>query len=212
MEQGANPDVEDTVADQPDMIHQHCFCSDRDIPEDVSPMTLRCTHVIHTHCFLQQLMNNRALPSDVVCPSCTRSPIDYFAAEEDAETRVRRLWNTSEVFREDIYELLAKGKTYTTLLKSYKSLRKGCIDNFKQMIKIPIEFIKDQKRLCKRAITAIPGHLTFMRSEKAYSRKMREVRDVYGIWNIRYLNNVAGAPKVPLQLRTHYFRGLYARV
>lgn len=211
MEQG-DPDVDDTIPGQPDIIHEHCFCRDSDMPDELSPMTLRCTHVVHTHCFLQQLMNDRALPSDVLCPSCTQPPIDYFAAEEDAETRTTRLWNTSEVFREDVHELLAKRKVYNKLLKPYRSLRKACLDTFKQTITIPVEFIRDQKRLCKRALTAIPGHLEFTRASRAYSRKRNEMRDVYRIWNLRYLNNVPGAPKIPATFRTHYFRGLYVRV
>jgi len=211
MEQG-DPDVEDTVADQPDMIHDHCYCHDGDMPEDLSPMTLRCTHVVHTHCFLRQLMTDRVLPFDVLCPSCTQSPIDYIAPEEDPQARTTRLWNTSEVFREDVHELLAKRKVYNKLLKPYRSLRKACVDAFKQTIKIPVEFIKDQKRMCKRAISAIPGHLEFTRASRAYSRKRNEMRDLYRIWNLRYLNNVPGAPKIPAIFRAHYFRNIYVRV
>jgi hypothetical protein len=197
---------------EPDIIHETCYCHDGDMPEDISPMTLRCTHIVHTHCFLQQLLNDRALPFDVLCPSCTRPPIDYIAPEEDAEVRTARLWNTNEVFRDDVHEFLVKLKAYQKLLKPYRSARKACVDTFKETVKLPVEFIKDQKRMCKRAISAIPGHAQFTKAARAYSRKKNQIRDIYRIWNLRYLNTVPGAPKIPTNLRSHYFRNFYVRV
>jgi len=198
---------------EPGIVHrQFCYCRHGEMPTILSPMTLRCSHIVHTQCFLQALINDSILPSNLACPVCNHQSIDYNPTLEENSINIPTLWNTNEVFREDIYELLKKRKVYTKFLKPYISARRVCYINYKESIKISIAYIKHQKRLFKKAIRTIPEHASFIRAMNAYSKKLNQIRNTYNAWDLHVLNAVPGTPKIPRRLECYYFGRTTIRV
>jgi hypothetical protein len=201
---------EDTREDNGVLI-RYCYCNEN--PKSyVQTMTLPCSHVVHTQCFCNRLMEHRELPCDVLCLRCgtpTADPLDHHRIlnDEQARTRVEHLWNTDEKFRADVYDVLSARKLYIRHSATYKPQRAAVIRRFKNAIKVSIAYIKDQVRASKAELRAIPAAMLFRRADGAFRRKFRALRTVYNVWNIEELNHVEGAPRIPSHISRHmYYR------
>jgi len=201
---------EDTREDNGVLI-RYCYCSEN-AKSHAQTMTLPCSHVVHTQCFMNRLMEYRDLPCDVLCLQCNTPVAEPFPRhrlmnDQQARERVITLWATNEQFRTDVDAVLRARKVYTRQYSIYRPQRAAVLRKFKDAIRISIAYIKDQVRSSKAELRAIPGITMFKRADGAFRRKLRALRTAYNVWNLDDLNEVEGGLRVPNNLSKHlYYR------
>jgi hypothetical protein len=175
--------------------------------EIATKSTLHCGHQVHTHCMIHELYMER---TTAACPECNltiipQANIDFYRLhlyqdyDHDDRERVRiiNLWNTDESFRNDIkaYKKLL-GKLNTVSLP-YKRDVKVITNRFKQNTLASVALIKDQQRLAKADYKVLPSLKLYRKHLNVSERSFRDIKNKWGTsrWNLRYLNDIEGAPK-----------------
>ena len=207
-EQEEDQGQEDTREDNGVLI-RYCYCSEN-AKSYAQTMTLPCSHVVHTQCFFNRLMQYRDLPCDVLCLRCNTPAADplprhRMLTDEQTRERVRTLWSTNEQFRTDVHAVLKARKLYTRHATVYKPQRAAVIRRFKDAVKISIAYIKDQVRRSKAELRDIPSIAVFRRADGVFRRKLRALRASYNIWNLDDLNDVDDAPRIPRNMAKHLY-------
>lgn len=201
---------EDTREDNGVLI-RYCYCSEnaKSYPQT---MTLPCSHVVHTQCFFNRLMEFRDLPCDILCLRCgtaAAEPMPQYRllTEQQTRDRLRDLWSSNEQFRTDVRAILEARKVFVRHSSKYKPQRTIVVRRFKEAVKLSVAYIKDQVRASKAELRAIPSAALFKRADNAFRKKMSALRAAYNVWNLDDLNQVEGAPRIPRRMRAHmYYR------
>jgi hypothetical protein len=179
-------------------------------PEGNAPMsTLPCGHQVHTHCLINEFVNNYARTRCGTCDArVVEERVQNFYDNGDGRPRqtVVNLWATSEEFRNDIKELKKRQLKYNRIKREFNSAAKGIKDRFLNNIRTSMEVIRDQKQVAKNEYRRIPCKRVFNTLGNSFIRKLNQIRGAYGIgpWELRrYLPDIPGAPKFT---DTSYYR------
>ena len=180
-------------------------------PEGTPPpmATLLCGHQVHTHCLINEFVNNYARARCGECDArVVEERVQVFFDNGDGRPRntVANLWNNSEEFRNDIRELKKRQLKYSKIKREFNSAAKTVKDRFLENIRTSIEVIRDQKQVAKADYRRIPCKRAFNTLGNSFIRKCNQIRGAYGIgaWELsRQLADIPGAPKFS---QTHYYR------
>lgn len=172
--------------------------------------TLPCGHQVHTHCLINEFVNNYARTT---CGTCQQRVVEervhqfYDNGNGRPRQTVAHLWNTSEEFRNDIKELKQRQLKYNRVKKEFKSAADVIKSRFKENIRTSLEVIRDQKRASITEYKRIPCKRTYNSLGNSCVRKINQIHGTYGIgpWDIRRnLRDIPGAPK--FSETNHYYR------
>jgi len=179
-------------------------------PEGQVPMaTLACGHQVHTHCLINEFVNNYARTRCGTCEArVVEERVQDFYDNGDGRTRptVANLWATSEEFRNDIKELKKRQLAFNKAKKSFNSDSKAIKDRFLENIRTSMEVIRVQKQVATANYKRIPSKRLYNTLGNSCVRKLNQIRGAYGVgpWELRrQLADIAGTPKFS---DSHYYR------
>jgi hypothetical protein len=114
--------------------------------------------------------------------------------------RLAELWNTNEVFREDIRELRRVQRIRDSSRKVYSSESAVIKREWKELSKPSIDYLKTVKRNCIKKVMALKTRMPARTAQIKFANKKREVLNTYAAdsWNLQYISDdCPGAPKFP---------------
>ena len=176
---------------------------------EVPMATLACGHQVHTHCLINEFVNNYARTR---CGACEQRIVEervqdfYDGGNGRPRQSIADLWANSEEFRNDIRDLKKRQLAHNKLRKEFKAAASVIRTRFLENIRTSMEVIRDQKEVAKRDYRRIPCKRAYNTLGRSSIRKLNQVRGTYGIgpWELRReLADIPGAPKFS---DIHYYR------
>lgn len=176
---------------------------------EVPMATLACGHQVHTHCLINEFVNNYARTR---CGTCEQRVVEervqdfYDNGNGRPRQSVAHLWNNSEEFRNDIRDLKKRQLAHNKLRKEFKSAASVIRTRFLENIRTSMEVIREQKEVAKRDYRRIPCKRAYNTLGRSSIRKLNQIRGTYGIgpWELRRdLRDIPGAPKFS---DIHYYK------
>lgn len=178
--------------------------------EGEAPMsTLMCGHQVHTHCLINEFVNNYARSR---CGICEQRVVEervqdfYDNNTGRGDPNVAHLWANSEEFRNDIKELKKRQLKYNRIKKEFNSAASIIKARFLENVRTSLEIIRDQKQAATNEYKRIPSKRSHTTLGNSVARKINQIRGTYGIglWDLRrQLPNIPGTPKLT---QTPYYR------
>jgi hypothetical protein len=185
-----------------------CPNADRIHPEapvfegQVPMATLACGHQVHTHCLINEFVNNYAR---VRCGTCEQRVVeeriydfyDNHPARRNGQT-IAQLWATSEEFRNDVKELKKRQLKFNKVKKEFNFAANTIKARFLENIRTSLEMIKDQKQVATNEYKRIQSKRMHTSLGNSCVRKLNQIRGAYGVgfWDLRReLSEIPGAPK-----------------
>lgn len=173
-----------------------------------APMsTLSCGHEVHTHCLINEIYTRR---QEANCAECQLQIMRETAAaffrerdDYDGDITIRQpvtiLWNNNEEFRNDVKEYKKLNSKVLSTYRDYSKELGQIKQRFKQNVLTSIELIKDQKRQAIHDLNTLASRKTYKRASGTVMRKLDYIRRKWdiSIWNLKELNDIEGAPKIP---------------
>jgi hypothetical protein len=172
--------------------------------------TLSCGHQVHTHCLINEFVNNYARTQ---CETCGERVVEqrvqnfYDTHEGRPVPNAARLWAESEEFRNDVIEFKKRQLKYNKVKREFNSAAAAIKSRFLENIRTSLELIRDQKQTAMNEYKRIPCKRTHTTLGNHCVRKLNQIRGAYGIgfWELRrQLADIPGAPKISDS--SHYYR------
>jgi hypothetical protein len=179
------------------------------IEGDVPMSTLMCGHQVHTHCLINEFVNNYARTR---CGTCEQRVVEqrvqdfYDNNTGRANPNIAQLWAESEEFRNDLRELKKRQLKYNKVKREFNSAATTIKDRFLENVRTSLEIIRDQKQVAKNEYNRIPCKRTYTSLGNSCTRKLNQIRGAYGVglWDLReQLPNIPGTPKFS---QSRYYR------
>lgn len=171
--------------------------------------TLACGHQVHTHCLINEFVNNYARTR---CGTCDHRVVeervrDFYDTYERPGPNAARLWAESEEFRNDVRELKKRQLKYGKVKREFNSAARIIKTRFLENIRTSLEVIHDQKQTSINEYKRIPCKRVYTTLGNSCVSKLNQIRGAYGIgfWELRrQLRDIPDAPKISDS--THYYR------
>lgn len=177
--------------------------------ETAATSTLHCGHQVHTHCMIHTLYISR---TRAVCVECNLTIIPHtniefyrqhlyedFGDNDGERTNITNLWDNDENFRTEVkaYKKLL-GKESTASIPYRRDLL--IIKNrFKENTLASVAMIKDQQRQARDEYKGLASLKEYRKNIMKAEKCFRGIKNQWNTsrWNLRYLNDIEGAPKFP---------------
>ena len=160
----------------------NCYCCNL-VLEDSQPKTTQlCGHVIHTSCFIIEIMRNDI--ERLRCGECEQAvvtPTIYEIVYPPVQDSCKSLEETSEEFRNKIQIVIDKNKEYSKIESKFKRKIAPIVAEYKSHVKPQIAILKSY---IKSKVNLIKKFEEYSYITKKYNALVRAYRGIYVEYNI----------------------------
>jgi hypothetical protein len=186
-------------------------------------MELPCGHKVHTQCYLNMMMRyDIHTVASTRCYICDDTVMESQAItffrnieEDDRRASVVDLWTTNPDFRKDLKALIKERAACIKLSNVYGKEARDIINEFKQVVNIPVQTVRLYRQTYTARIAAITSRRRMIYYNNKYIKNLNDFCRKYKTWTSRFrpLRGMEGVPRLPTSMNLPWkYRSSAARL
>lgn len=180
----------------------NCSCCNLVLKEEQPKATLMCGHLIHTSCFIINIM--RSDIERISCLECEErivTPTLYAIVYPPSQDPCIKLHETSEEFRNTTDKLILNYKIFTKSESKFKKKLAPIINEFKLNVKPQITILKNYIKSKKKCIKELEEYSDSLKKKNTFNRLFNKILAKYNISSYEFRKYLRRYKHTIIQIR-----------